>query len=300
MLSLVRPCAALAAAASGLFGLLAPLTTASAGVVFSGSGMSAAGNPIAAMAELSIAGDVLTVRLQNLSPVPSSAAADILSSFAFDVVATGGRPTLGYESGLGLVWQVRRDAADVPINYTPPVLPGGPGSYVPATGGTAHVPSDLAATKKGDRTWQFRPFAAGLPPLLGFGIGTVGNSGFDPNGFDPAVVGPPGNGLIAFGISTAGDIEPAGSPMQDQYLVRSEAVFRFSGLKGFTEADIGPDVVFGFGTGPDSVISLPDPPGWRILGSGLAAAALLRVRRRAGRPEARGTGSSLPAGMSIS
>lgn len=71
--------------------------------------------------------------------------------------------------------------------------------------------------------------------------------------------------------------------MKDQYLVRNEATFTFSGLTGFAECDIVP-ATFGFGTGPDSTITLPEP-GTGVMamagcGVGLAAAWTTRARRR--------------------
>jgi uncharacterized protein YunC (DUF1805 family) len=279
-------CAARLAGLRPVAGILASLlvlvSTTQAGVILSGTGVSAAGNPIAASATLSISGDTLTLLLENTSPVDSAEKADVLSSFYFDIVGASGRPLLAYESAAGYVWQVKSDALDIPYNYTPPAVAGGAGDYVQATGSTPHVISDLMATKANDRTWQFRTMDASLPPLLGFGVGTVGSSVLSPNGFDPAIVGPPGNQQIAFGIYKDGNIQPVGQPMQDQFLVLNQAVFTFSGLTGFTEADIGPDATFGFGTGPDSVISLPEPGAWQLATGALitAGVSLLRHTRR--------------------
>lgn len=283
MLCLLRPSAVPATALVALVGLFVTSPPASATFIVSGSGMSAEGNPVSASATFDIVGDTLTLKLANTSPVDTTATADVLSSFYFDIVNAGSRPTMNYVSGSGFVWQVKKNSADIPINYTPPVVAGGSGTYTPATGGVTHALSDLAAVKDGDRTWQFRAMDVSLAPFEGFGLGTVGNSGFSPNGFDPAIVGPPGNGQIAFGIFTGSDIQPVGAPMLDQYLVRDEATFTFSGLSGYTEADIVP-AVFGFGTGPDSTISVPEP-GTGVMalagcGAGLAAAWTTRGRRR--------------------
>lgn len=281
MSCLFRPPAGTAAAVFTLVGLCVASPPAHATLVVSGSGMSAEGNPIAASATFDIVGDTLTLKLANTSPVDTTATADVLSSFYFDIVNGGVRPAMTYVSATGYVWQVKKNAADVPINYTPPAGAGGSGSYLSALANPPHALSDLMAVKDNDRTWQFRTMDVSLAPFEVFGLGTVGNSGFSPNGFDPAIVGPPGNGQIAFGLSTGSDIQPVGAPMQDQYLVRNEATFTFSGLTGFTEADIVP-ATFGFGTGPDSTIAVPEPGTGVMALAGLAAsAALLGWRRQA-------------------
>lgn len=281
MTCLFQPEAVRASLLIALMGFLGSISTASATLIVSGTGTSAAGNPLAASAEFTIVGDSLTLRLLNASPVESQAAADVLTSFYFDVVDGDGiRPTLALASfnQNGYVWQVRKDAADLPFNYSPPSVPA---NYQAATGGVEHVPSDLRAFANNDRTWQFRAMDSSLPPYEGFGLGTVGNSGLSPNGFDPFIVGPPGDGQIAFGIyrDLDGDIQPLGTPMQDQFLIRNEATFVFSGLTGYTEADIVP-AVFGFGTGPDSTITAPEPDAGGLTVAALAAAGGLSAWRR--------------------
>lgn len=281
MFCFFRPPATLATAVWALVCFLIASPPASATLVLSGTGTSAAGNPLAVSAEMSIAGDTLTLVLKNDSPVASTAAADVLSSFYFDIVNNGNRPMLTQTSGAGYVWQVRANATDLPFNYTPPAIAGGVGDYQEAAGSVSHALSDLAATKANDRTWQFRAMDISLAPFEGFGLGTVGNSLFSPNGFDPDIVGPPGNDQIAFGIyrDLVGDIEPVGKPMVDQFLVRNQATFTFSGVDGFTEADIVP-ATFGFGTGPDSTIAVPEPGTGALTLAGLTAAAALLGWRR--------------------
>jgi esterase len=252
------------------------------------TGTSAVGTPLAVQADLSISGTTLTLVVSNFSPASKLAADDVLSSIYFDVVKDGMRPALTYESAEGLVWQVRSGAPDRRINYTPPRVPGGP-SYQPVTDPLLHLPSDLRGLEDGDRTWQLRAMDPTAAPQLGFGIGTVANSLFNPpggpnNGFDPGIVGPPGPGFIAFGIVPGGDIEPVGAPMRDQYLVFDRAVFRFTSpdLARFSDADIVPEVTFGFGTGPSTVL-LPEPDAAALAGlavGGLLGIALIRRRRR--------------------
>lgn len=277
--------AAVAAAAVLTFTLL--MRPAAALTVFE-TGTSAVGTPLAMQADLSISGTTLTMVVMNLSPASRLTADDVLSSVYFDIVKDGVRPSLTYESAEGLVWQVRAGASDRRINYTPPRVPGGP-AYDVVTDPLLHVPSDLRGLEKGDRTWQFRPMDPTGAPLLGFGLGTVANSLFNPpggpnNGFDPSIVGPPGAGLIAFGIVPGGDIEPVGATMQDQHLVFDKAVFRFTSpdLVRYSEADIVPEVTFGFGTGP-SAFFLPEPNASGMAGialGGMLGIALIRRRRR--------------------
>lgn len=271
-----------AASLIALLGLVVSIPSASATLIVSGSGTSAEGNPLAASAEFTIAGDTLTLRLVNTSPVESKEAADVLSSFYFDVInGDGFRPELAFTdfNQNGYVWLVRK-SSDRPYNYTPP---SDVDNYEWATGGIPHVAADLRAFNNNDRTWQLRAMDPSLPPYEGFGIGTVGNSGFSPNGFDPFIVGAfptPGNQQIAFGIyrDLDGDIDPEGQ-LTDKFLVRNEATFVFSGLTGYTEADIVP-AVFGFGTGPDSTIVVPEPGTGGLVVAALAAAGGLLGWRR--------------------
>ncbi len=269
--------AALAVAACG--------TPAMATVTFTVAGTSSAGNPVAFQADLAISGNLLTIDLFNTSPVDSVAPADVLSSFYFDIVQGGtARPTLGYLSASGTVWQVRQAANDLPYDYSPPSV-SGTAVYQLATGTVPHVASNLMATGVGDRTWQFRAMNSGSVPFLGFGIGTVGNSNFPGNGFNPQIVGPPGNSMIAFSIYRDGNIEPVNN-LAGEFIVENRARFTFLGVCGFTEADIKQHAVFGLGTGPDSIISVPEHS---TVGLALVAAcgglglALARRRPRGGR-----------------
>lgn len=258
---------------------------AQATVTFNVSGTSSAGNPVAFQADLSIVGDTLTIGLFNNSPVDSAAADDVLSSFYFDILKGGtSRPTLTYQSAFGLVYQVKNDAADLPYNYTPPSVSGSTAIYQLATGTIPHVDSTLVATGTGDRTWQFRQapqLSTASVPYLGFGIGTVGNSLFGGNGFDVDIVGPPGPSQIAFSIYRDGNVQPVGN-LVDEFLVLNTATFTFSGVAGWTEADILDGPVFGLGTKPDSFIALPEPGALALVGIGGLSALGWRLRRRAG------------------
>lgn len=301
-LRLFRSLAVAAALAAAALFLLAAVP-ARAAVVFSVSGTSAKGTPVAFEAQMTISGSTLSILLSNTSPVDSVHADDVLSSFYFDIIKNGIRPTLSYQSAAGYVWLVRSGTTDLPYNYTAPSLsPSGTAVYQLATGTVPHVLTNLIATGTDDRTWQFRQYPALNPatmPFNGFGIGTVGNSGLDPNGFDVDVVGPPGPSQIAFGIYKDGNIAPVGN-LDNEYLVLNSALFTFTGVGGYTEADIQDGAVFGLGTKPDSFIALPEPGGFALAGlAGATAIAWAAVRRRRGRVTQRAGPGMARAGITI-
>jgi len=231
------------------------------------SGTSAAGNPIGAGARLTISGTLLTITLDNTSSVNTSKTADVLSSMYFDIRSLSGtsvfRPTLSYLSGTGTVYQVFKTGPDTLI--------GG---------------SNLKAVNDGDNTWQYRSMNATAAPFLGFGIGTVGNNNYAPdNGFTPALVG-----QISFGIYRASganpNITPGDGNLDGRLLVLNSAIFRF-GISGttagggsFTETDISPDFVFGFGTSPDSIVVVPEPGSLALACCCLVTLGLVAGRRQ--------------------
>lgn len=266
-----------AAAAAALVAACCLALPARGAVVVEAAGISEAGNPVAVRATLAISGGELAIDLENVSPLPSSEPADLLTSFYFDIERGGARPALDYRSAGGQVYEVRRKEADKPVVYTPPATAGGSGSFKPGLG-----TSDLMATKPGDLTWQFRRLDPAFDPLAGFGLGTVGNSGFDPSNFDPKVVG-----QNEFGIYAGVDIEPKGN-LPGRMLARELVRFRFGLVGDWTEADIGHRFTFGLGTGPDSaiVVSVGEPvsgPAALLGATGLAAIVVARRRRQAAR-----------------
>jgi hypothetical protein len=246
-------------------------------VVFTASGTSSVGSPVAFQALLSIDGDNLKIVLDNLSPKDTIDAAEVLTSFYFDIWNGTDRPTLSYESASGFVFQVKKGLGnDVPVYYTPPMPP------VPG----ADKPSNLVATEKGDASWQFLEMDPEYAPTLGFGIGTVANNALKPNGFTPSVVGPAGNDFINFGIyrlndPEKGDINPNGV-LNNKYVVQNTATFNFTGVGKYKETDIRAKAVFGLGTGPDSIVVVPEPGGIVIAGGALLAVWRAWRRRKAG------------------
>ncbi|MGB8853989.1 MAG: XDD4 family exosortase-dependent surface protein [Pirellulales bacterium] len=246
------------------------LQNASASIVFPVSGTSAAGNPVSFSATLAISGSTLTVQLDNTSPVNSTDATDVLTSFYFDILSGTNRPTLNYTSASGSLFLVRSGTTDLPYSYTPQTFTQVSGSL-----------SDIRAVNNGDNSWQFRTMNASVAPQLGFGIGTVGNNTFSPNGFTTQIVGQ-GNTMINFAIYRGGDINPNGV-LNNKYLVKNTATFTFTGLTGYTEANIVDKVVFGLGTTPDSTltVSLPEPGALALAAVGTVLLAAGRTLRRA-------------------
>lgn len=272
IIAVLATCARSVAGAGLVAAAVVGITSGASGaIVFPGSGTSALGHPVSFMATLEIVGDTLTIDLANTSPGKTTDAADVLSSFYFDIASGTSRPLLNYVSGSGFVYLVCNGAPDLPYIYTPQTYTAGSGTA-----------SNLKAVNSGDATWQFRTMDASSAPMLGFGIGTVGNSALSPNGFTPAVVGPPGNAMINFAISKGVDLDPVGV-LNYRFLVRDTARFTFSGVSGFTEANIVDKVVFGLGTGPDSTVtvSLPEPNLAAAAFAGLGVAVLKTWRRRA-------------------
>ena len=122
--------------------VLAP-RPAAGDVVFTASGTSSIGSPVAFQATLNITGSNLKIVLENLSPRDTTDAAEVLTSFYFDIWNGTSRPTLSYESASGYVYQVKKGSGnDVAVYYTPPMPP--------TTGTAASQPSNLVAKYAGD------------------------------------------------------------------------------------------------------------------------------------------------------
>ena len=235
---------------------LAP-TTSSATLIHTWSGtLPSTSVEASVQAEFTISGDLLTVVLTNtsMSLAPASSTlnpADLLTSLYFDIEnSLGDRPTLTYVSATGDVYMAAQTTTDALVASD----------------------ADLMAVDPGDDTWQFKSGLA-LPvggDLLTFGIGTAGNSGLDPNGFNGNIVGGFNYGIYAGDISTHN--------LDGTLLVKETATFRFTGVGGFTEADISSTGLFGFGTEPETVTSTPEPGTFAMVGLGLLA--MNRVGRR--------------------
>jgi len=130
------------------------------------------------------------------------------------------------------------------------------------------VGANLMAFNAGDNTWQLKSFNPGSNPFNGFGVGTVGNSGLNPNGFNGNITGGMDYSIYAGDVTT--------SNLDNRLLVKNCITFVFSGLTGYSESHIGGNSAFGLGTAPDSLHHVP-APGAALL---LSVASCLVARRR--------------------
>ncbi|NCA10745.1 hypothetical protein EBR56_02875 [bacterium] len=265
---------------------LALLTTApsSGDIIYTGSsvvfnGANAAG--LSARATFSVdPGDsnVLRLLLENTSASPTTAPSELLTSVYFNVLSgtvTGSPAPLTYQSASGQVYLALQSMPDKAATYVPPPPPGGTVTF-PAI----PTPSNLKAANPGDNTWQFRDgmsLVASEPPLA-FGVSTVGNSTLAPNNFNGNIV----DGFD-FGIYV-GDVTTQN--LDDRLLVGGSANFAFAGFGGFDLSKISPHAVFGFGTSPDCIITVPEPHAIVIATLGLCLCSLWQLSRRRGSPAA--------------
>jgi hypothetical protein len=211
------------------------IQTADATIIHEASGISAKGVNVSFKAELTISGNLLTIVLTNTSPVNTLNPDDTLGSFYFDILNSGGnRPALTYASATGDIYLASKTNPDT----------------------LYEAGADLKALP-GGRGWIFKTMDEIANPYLGFGIGTVGNSNLSPNDF-PSMDG----------VETSiykGEITTQN--LNNKKLVKETAIFTFTGLNGFTEANIVPQFAFGLGTMPDSILT-PEPATMVLLGLG--------------------------------
>ena len=236
-------------------------------VTYIETGTSAEGHPLSVRAALTGTGTTLTIDLYNEGPA-SSKATDILTSFYFNIAdpVTGVRPVLTYLSGTGQAFKVTKSGTDQPVSWTPQTLTP-----------NSSVSSNLVAVNPGDQGWQFKTFSppATIPPSLGFGLGTVGNSTLQPPLFPNDITfngnvvsgNTPGRTMINLGIyslgsGTSGIVATGG--IIDNFLIRNHAEFTFlvtgsiSSLNPFDADWVGDNVTWGFGTAPETLF-LPEP-----------------------------------------
>ena len=217
--------------------------TSQATVTLTNQGFSSVNTVVSFRADLSISGDTLTLVLSNTSPVASLAPNDTLGSFYWDIIGPGNtRPTLTLSSVVGDVYLGDKNSVD-PLQ-------------------TANA--NLRAVSSG-YGWVFRgDLNTSLQPLFAFGVGAVGNNNLTPNNFD---------GNLTDGVDYSiyrGDVTTQN--LHNKLLAKDEVVFTFSGVSGFTEADILNRGAFGLGTAPDSLMeAVPEPGAATLLILGLVA-----------------------------
>jgi hypothetical protein len=184
---------------------------------------------------------------------------------------TGAPAPLTYQNATGQVYLTMRSMPDRPASYVPPntvTFPNPP------------QPSNLQAFVANDDTWQFKSglsLVASSPPLA-FGVGTVGNSALSPNNFNGNIVGGFDFGIYVGEVTT--------QPLDNTLLVKDSARFEFAGFSGFSLGQVSPHAVFGFGTNPDCIISVPEPGTLSLAAFGMLAALATARRLRSGQAAA--------------
>jgi len=220
---------------------------AAAGVIWSGT----SGN-LAASAEFSVVGDILSVRLSNTSTHDVLVPADVLTGVFFGVSGTA--PTF------------TRLSAVVPSGHTVLFGTTNPGGVVSGE-------------------WGYVTGKAGAPGGLHYGISAAGLGLFGPGDIFPGgtnLQGPVNLNGLEYGITSAGDNPATGNtPVTGtQALIKSAVVFTFSGATGFDTNRVN-GVIFQYGTAlyepsyPGSS-NVPAPGSVALIG----VAALVISRRR--------------------
>ena len=218
--------------------------------------------------------NVLRLLLENTTSGTTMAPSQLLTSVYFNVLSGTTPAPLTYKSASGNVFLALNGTDDSAALYTPPTPPSTTGTW--STSPLPIPPSNLKAENRGDNTWQFRDvfsLVASVPPLK-FGVGTVGNAALNPNGFQGNIV----DGFD-FGIYT-GDVETQN--LDKTLLVKNSALFQFEGFSTFSLPQVSPHVVFGFGTNPEYIVTVPEPSACVSLALGIGVCGVRVLRRRSG------------------
>lgn len=267
---------------------LLPLNAFATVVTISGS--QGGTNPVSAEATFVTSGTTMTLTLRNTSATPTTIfPAQVLTSFYFDMLTGGGtRPALTITSATGNVFKlIGGGTAAAPYIYVPPSSPGGP-SYTPYTAPPLQA-SNILVSGVGDDSWMFRTnLDLTATPNTYYGLGTVGNGVFAPNGFpDPYV------DQISFGIFAGDGSDPRGDlKVRLPYLVKDSATFTFTSDTDLTNFQFNDPYVWGFGTGPDqTIVIVPEPRGMAMVAGAAVIGLGLRLRLRRWRVGSRSRGA---------
>ena len=252
-------------------------------IIYTGTSVVASGtaaNGLGARATFTVSptdSNVLQLLLENISAGPTMAPSELLTSVYFNVLSgttTGTPAPLSFANATGYVYLALKSMADKPAKYVPPITSGSAVSY-PATPEL----SNLQAFNANDNTWQFRSgmsLVASEPPLA-FGVGTAGNANVTPNNFNGSIVDGFDFGLYKGDVTTQN--------LNNTLLVKDFALFEFAGFGSYKLSQVSPHVVFGFGTNPEVIISVPEPDALVLAAFGLIAGIVTERRLRGSRPK---------------
>jgi hypothetical protein len=227
---------------------------------FVGSGTNAGtGDSVSASALFEIsAGDTLKITLKNTTLGGTLVRGDILTGLVWDI--SGATPVLAFPT------TALTAGSDIFINKTTS------NTSDPVNGSWTNVLGATPISQYGVATTGFSgAFSAGTITLGTSGVdyGIVSND--PPNGTFPA---PPGSG-------TSGSFNASAFP-----LIQDTLTFKLTGISGVSESQIT-NVKFLFGTDGTGIITagkpVPEPGSFVLAGSGLAAAGLVGLCRRARR-----------------
>jgi len=216
-------------------------STAGASVIFTGSGFNPEGGVnVAGSAAFTISGNTLTLVLKNTTAPRSTAQGNAMTGVTFDI--NPGSPLL---------------------SLTSTALTGGANLW------TSKTASSNSALLGGSWT-----SVLGASPLGEYGVSTSGFNGRFNGGSIALGNSAPNYGIVSAGTFNGTNVSFSGSQFP---FVQDSMTFTFSGIAGFTEAQIS-NVKLLFGTDGTGVIQTVPTPGALAL-AGLAGVVSVRRRR---------------------
>ena len=220
--------------------VLAIATSTQASVLFSGSGFNPeAGTNAAGSAMFTISGNTLTLVLTNTTLPRTTAQGNAMTGVTFDI--GGGSPVL---------------------TLTSTALTSGSDFW------TSKTATNNAAALNGSWT-----SVLGASPLGEYGVATTGFNGRFNGGSIGLGNAAPNYGIVAAGTFDGTNVSFGGSQFP---FVQNSMTFTFTGVSGFTEAQIS-NVKLLFGTdGTGIITAIPSPGSLALIGLG----GLVAARRR--------------------